>query len=344
MATQNYYDVLGVPKTATDAEIKKAFRSLSRKHHPDAGGDEEKFKQVNEAYQVLSDAKKRKEYDQFGQYFGQSGPGPGYGQSSGGGRSGGQHPGGTTYGGGYPGGGYPGGGFPGGGFPGGGFPGGGQYQEVNMEDIDLGDLFGGLFGNRGAGSRGGNFGGFGQGAQGPGRGQDYELETSISFDQAFKGTKIKVKTPAGGEMTVNVPAGATDGGKLRFRGKGGDGQRGGPKGDLYVKTKITPHPYFKRKGADVLVELPLSVDEAALGTTVPVPLPAGGKANLKVPAGTQEGKIFRMRGKGAPRLKGSGNGDLLVKANIVIPTAMSAEEKELLKQYASMRSGNVRKW
>jgi curved DNA-binding protein len=348
MATQNYYDVLGVSKTATEAEIKKAFRTLSRKHHPDAGGDEEKFKAINEAYQVLSDTKKRKEYDEFGQYFGQGGPGPGYGPGAGGagsaGRGGGQRPGGTTYGGGYPGGGFGGSGFPGGGGYGGGYPGGGQYQEVNMEDFDLGDLFGGLFGNRGAGPTGGNFGGFGQGAQGPGRGQDYELETSISFDQAFKGTKIKVKNPAGGEMTVNVPAGATDGGKLRFRGKGGSGARGGPKGDLYVKTKIAPHKFFKRDGANVEVDLPLTVDEAALGTTVTVPLPTGAKAKLKIPAGTQNGKTFRMRGKGAPKLKGSGNGDLMIKANIVVPTSMSSQEKELLKQFAATRSGSVRTW
>jgi len=340
MATQNYYDVLGVSKNATEAEIKKAFRNLARKHHPDAGGDEEKFKAINEAYEVLSDAKKRKEYDQFGQYFGPSGPGPGYGPNAGGTTSGRSSTGRTA--GGYPGGGYPGGGFPGGGFPGGGFPGGGQYQEVNMEDIDLGDLFGGLFG--GAGPRGGQFGGFGRGQQGPARGQDYELETNISFDQAFKGTKIKVKTPAGGEMTVNVPAGATDGGKLRFKGRGGAGERGGPKGDLYVKTRISPHQYFKRDGADVRLDMPLTVDEAALGTTVTVPLPGGAKANLKVPAGTQNGKIFRMRGKGAPKLKGSAHGDLLVKARIVVPKDMTQQQKDLLKEFAQSTTGKVRKW
>jgi len=334
MATQNYYDVLGVKKDASDAEIKKAFRALARKHHPDAGGDEEKFKSVNEAYEVLGDSKKRAEYDQFGQYFGQQGPPPGYGQS-------GSYGGRTTAGGGYPGGGYPGGGQdPFGGF--GGFSGGGQYQQVNMEDFDLGDIFGSMFG--GAGPAGGRFGGRGQGAQGPGRGQDYELETSISFDQAFKGTKIEVQTPDGGKMTVNVPAGATDGGKLRFKGKGGQGARGGPRGDLYVKTTITPHPYFKREGANVTLDMPLSIDEAALGTTVTTPLPSGTKAKLKVPAGTQDGKVFRMRGKGAPKLKGSGSGDLLVKARIAIPSKLTAEQKKALQEFASSSTGSVRKW
>jgi len=336
MATQNYYDVLGVSKTATDAEIKKAFRNLARKHHPDTGGDEEKFKQINEAYEVLSDEKKRKQYDQFGQYFGQQGPPPGYGRSQSRGSSGGA---GRAGGGGYPGG-DPFGGF--GGYPGGAGGAGGNYQDVNFDDIDLGDLFGSMFG--GAGPAGGRFGGRGRGAQGPGRGQDYELETTITFDQAFKGTKIKVNAPGGGEMTVNVPPGATDGGKLRFKGKGGSGERGGPKGDLYVKTKIQPHAYFKRDGANVTLDVPLSIDEAALGTTIQIPMPSGAKANLKIPAGTQEGKIFRMRGKGAPKLKGSGSGDLLIKARIDVPTKLTAAQKDLMKQFGSSRTGSVRKW
>jgi curved DNA-binding protein len=331
MATQNYYDVLGVSKDASDADIKKAFRNLARKHHPDAGGDEEKFKSINEAYDVLSDSKKRSEYDQFGQYFGQSGPPPGYGQGSGAGR-----PGGASYGGGYPGGGFSGGGFPGG------FPGGGQYTQVNMDDIDLGDIFGSMFG--GAGPQGGMFGGRGRGAQGPARGQDYELETSISFDQAFKGTKIEVQTPQGTKMTVNVPAGATNGGKLRFKGKGASGERGGPKGDLYVRTNIEPHSYFRRDGANVDLDMPLSIDEAALGTTVTIPVPDGSKAKLKVPAGTQDGKVFRMRGKGAPKLKGSGSGDLMVKAHIKVPTKLTAAQKEILTEFASSRTESIRKW
>jgi curved DNA-binding protein len=325
MATQNYYDVLGVKKDASEADIKKAFRNLARKHHPDAGGDEEKFKAINEAYEVLSDKKKRGEYDQFGQYFGQNGPPPG--GSSGYGAPGGYGAGGA-------------GGF--GGFPGGFGGAGTQYQQVNLEDIDLGDIFGTMFG--GAGPQGGMFGGRGRGSQGPARGQDYEIDTDISFDQALNGTKIKVQTPQGSEMTINVPAGASDGGKLRFKGKGGPGQRGGPAGDLYVKTHITAHPYFKREGANVLLDLPLAIDEAALGTSVTVPLPDGSKAKLKVPAGTQEGKVFRMRGKGAPKLKGSGSGDLLVKVRVEIPAKLTAAQKSILKDFALTRSDDVRKW
>lgn len=294
----NHYDTLGVKKTATDDEIKKAFRKLARKHHPDAGGSEDKFKSINEAYEILSDKDKRKQYDQYGQYFGEQGPPPGYGQS-------------------------PGGGSPYGGYSTGG---GGGYQQVDFGD--MGDLFGSMFGGSGGGFSG--FGGRGRSAV---RGQDLELNTTITFEQAFAGTTLSVQTGSGREMSVNVPAGATDGGKLRFRGKGEPGANGGPAGDLYVITKIAPHRIFKREGADVVLELPLTISEAALGATVSVPLPGGGKAKLKIPAGTQEEKIFRMKDKGAPKLKGGGHGSLKVKAKIIIPTALTPRQKELLQEF-----------
>ena len=304
MASKNYYDVLGVNKKASDDEIKKAFRKLARKHHPDAGGSEEKFKEVNDAYEVLSDSKKRAQYDQYGQYFGEQGPPPGYGAQGGAGGSGG---------------------FPGG-F--GGYSAGGQ--QVDFDLGDLGDIFGSMFGG---GSQGGQFGGFGGRGKSPMRGQDLQIETTISFDEAFNGTQLNLKTSGGRELKVNVPAGATDGGKLRFRGKGEPGVNGGPAGDVYVVTKIAPHKYYSREKADVILTLPLTIGEAALGTSVTIPLPDGSKAKLKIPAGTQEGKVFRMKGKGAPKLKGNGQGDLMVKAHIVIPTSLTKQQKELLEDF-----------
>lgn len=311
-STTNYYDVLGVKKDATQDEIKKAFRKLARKHHPDAGGSEEKFKSINEAYEILSDKDKRKQYDEYGQYFGQQGPPPGYG-AAGAGQGGA-------------------GGF-------GGFGGGGGYQQVDLGD--LGDIFGSMFGS---GTTGGRFGGFGRGQRGPQRGGDYQAETTISFEQAFSGTHIKLTTPDGREVDINIPAGATDGGKLRFKGKGAPGESGAPRGDLYVTTHITPHRHFKREGADVILTLPLSFAEAALGATITVPLPDGGKAKLTIPEGTQDGKVFRMAGKGAPKLKGTGNGDLKVKAHVVIPKSLTDEQKEILATYAEHDKTHHRSW
>lgn len=311
MASKNYYDILGVKKNASDSDIKKAFHKLARKHHPDAGGSEEKFKEINEAYEILSDKEKRSQYDQYGQYFGEQGPPPGYGQSSGGSHA-------------------QGGGFPGGGF--GGFGGQGQAGGGQQVDFDLGDLFGSMFG--GAGENGGRFSGFGNRGPSPMRGQDLQIETNISFEQAMSGTQVKVRTPQGREITVNVPAGATDGGKLRFRGKGEPGMNGGPAGDVYVITKIAPHKYYKRDKADVILTLPLDYAEAALGTSVTLPVPDGTKAKLKIPAGTQDGKIFRMKGKGAPKLKGGGKGDLKVKVHVVVPKSLTKQQKALLEEFS----------
>lgn len=311
MASKNYYDILGVKKSATDDEIKKAFRKLARKHHPDAGGDEDTFKSINEAYEILSDPKKRTQYDEYGQYFGEQGPPPGYGQSGGFGGAGA-------------------GGF-------GGYPGGTQYQQVDFDLGDLGDIFGSMFGG---GTSGGRFGGFGSRGKSPMRGQDLNADLDISFDQAFHGTSVKLQTASGRDLTVNVPAGATDGGKLRFRGRGEAGVNGGPAGDMYVVTRIKPHKYFSRDGADVIVEIPLSVSEAVAGTSVEVPLPGGGKAKLKIPAGTQEGKVFRLKGKGAPKLKGSGSGDLRARVKVVIPKKLSAKQLEKIEQaLADTQSG-----
>ena len=303
--TSNYYELLGVKKDATADEIKKAFRKLARKHHPDAGGDEEKFKQINEAYEVLSDTEKRTQYDQYGQYFGGGVP-PGHGA--------------------------------GGGRPGGGY---GGYSTVDAGGFgDLGDLFGSVFGGGGGGG-GGYGGGFGGRPQ-PHRGPDQEAKIELTFAEAFSGTSKALHSGSGGTVTVTVPPGATDGGKLRFKGKGGAGANGGPAGDLYVSTRIKRHPYFSRDGADVVVDLPVSFSEAVLGTEVRVPTPDGGKVKLKIPAGTQSGKVLRVRGKGAPQLKGSGTGDLNVRINVAVPVSLTDEQREALVHYAELSDDDVR--
>ncbi len=366
-ATKNYYDILGVKKDASADEIKKAFRRLARKHHPDAGGSEEKFKELNEAYEVLSDAEKRTQYDQYGQYFGGNVP-------------------------------------PGAGAPGGaGWPGGGgfSYQQVDLGD--LGDVFGSMFGGgfggatrtqgrqarrgrdltyeltldfdealegvstkvdvqrsetcatcKGSGAKPGtspttcpSCNGSGHVSQGQGLfgisrtcprcgGTGTVIEQPCTTCKG-KGRVVRVKP-----VTVNVPPGVTDGGKLRFKGKGEPGQAGGPAGDLYVVTHIRPHPYYTRDGADVVMELPVSIAEAALGTEVTIPVPGGGKVKLKVAPGAQDGKVHRISGKGAPKLRGKGKGDLKVRTKVVVPEELTAEQKELLNRFASSRDDDLR--
>jgi len=366
VAAKDYYETLGVPKSATADEIKKAYRRLARKHHPDAGGAEEKFKEIGEAYEVLSDKDKRAEYDQYGAYFGGNVP-PGAGGPSGAG-----------------------------GWPGG-APGGAGYDYTN---VDLGDLFGDMFGGGGMG------GGRGAGPSRPSaqRGRDLTYELSLTFDEALTGVSTKVdvqrtescptchgsgaapgtspttcpvcqgsghvaqgqglfsfsrpcprcsgsgkiiETPCQtcvgrGQVgkckpvTAQFPAGVTDGGKFRFMGKGESGVAGGPAGDLYVVTRIKPHPYFTRDGADVILEMPVTITEAALGAQLEVPTPEG-RVKLKVAPGTQDGKVYKLPGKGAPRLKGGGNGDMKVRVKLVVPKDLNAEQKELLKRFASSR-------
>lgn len=365
----NYYDILGVKKDATPDQIKKAFRKLARKHHPDVGGDEEKFKEINSAYETLSDTEKRAQYDQYGQYFGGNSPA---------GRAGPQRG-----------------------------PGGG-YQSVNMGDMgDLGDLFGSVFGGGMGGGRGrGARRAQKQPARGGDLQLDLDLSfeaafagtsTQIEVDRdescsACKGSGAKPGTSpvtcttcagsghvsegqgmfgfsrecprCGGSgsviespcatcrgtgavkkrvpVGVNVPAGATDGGKLRFKGKGASGSNGGPAGDLYVVTRIKPHPYFVREGADVLLELPVSYSEVALGAQITVPTPDGSKVKIKVPPGTKDGAMFRIKGKGAPRLKGAGSGDLKVKVRIDVPKQLTETQREALAALAAEQTEDLR--
>lgn len=370
---KDYYKVLGVEKSADEKAIKSAFRKLARRYHPDKNPDdkaaEEKFKEVNEAYEVLSDKEKRAVYDRGPEaFFGMGGPGgPGAG-----------------------------------GFPPGGFTfdfGEGAHDTASFGAFDdIFDLLGGGA-RRGAGRRAGGQRGadlayevnlsFDEALKGVNtklnvrkrstcptcRGSGAAQGTSattcpscggrgvVAQNQGFfslsrpcpkcggSGRVIEKPCPTcGGQgavletkpVTVKLPPGVNEGSKIRLAGKGEAGTGGGPAGDLYVVVHVTPHAFFKRKGADVSMDLPVTVDEAALGAEVPVPVPGGGKVTVKVPAGAESGKVLRVRGKGAPRLKGGGHGDLLVKIKVLTPTKLSAEQKELLKRFASSRGEDVR--
>ncbi|MDI9589910.1 MAG: DnaJ C-terminal domain-containing protein [Acidobacteriota bacterium] len=309
---QNYYDILGVKRDATQDDIKKAFRKLAAKYHPDTGGDETKFKEVSEAYTTLSDAQKRKEYDQLLMFGGI--PGADFGGS------GGRNRGGYTY-----------------------TSNGADWSDI-FENIRGGDgAFGGfdfstIFGGQpGGGAR----------SSRPTKGGDLTMTVEVTADEAFKGTQRKVTytIPSTGEkqtLTVKVPAGAIDGGKLRYRGRGEHGTNGGARGDLVITTRVEEHPLFKRDGADVRMELPVSAYEAALGATIDVPTPDGATCRLKVPAGTQDGKTFRFRDRGAPNVKRKGSkGALYVKVRVKVPTRLSAKEREALE---TLRDADVREY
>lgn len=300
MPNKNFYDILGVKRDATQDEIKRSFRKLAAKYHPDAGGDETKFKEVSEAYNTLSDAAKRKEYDQMLLFGGI--PGADFGGS------------------------------------------GGRGRYTTNVDVDWSSIFNNV---RGGGGDGNGFGGFdfssifGGGAGQANRtmrGEDLNVSIEIPFYDAFNGTtrKVTYRIPSTGEtqsITVKIPAGAVDGGKLRHHGYGEYGANGGERGDLVITTRVLDDALFKRDGADVRMDLPISIYEAALGASIEVPTPKGKKVRLKVPAGTQDGKTFRFRGEGAPDVRNKGaNGAMYVKIRVTVPTSLGPEERTKLTE------------
>lgn len=303
-ATPDYYKTLGVSRTASADEIKKAFRKLARTHHPDAGGDEQKFKEINEAYEVLSDDKKRQLYDQYGTANENQIP-----QGWGGNVNVGDI-----------------------------FGGAGSWSEI-LDSIRRGE---GAFGSW-------DFGGFG-GQPRARRGQDMNVTLNVTFDEAFQGAekRVTVRIPGKSEpdtFTVKIPAGAVDGGRLRFRGKGGLGENGGEAGDLLVTTKIAEHPYYTRDKADVVVALPVTVAEAALGAQIVVPAPDGTKVRVKVPAGTQDETVLTIRGKGAPDVQRKGSfGDLKIRVEVKTPTSMNEKQKQAMEDFLAATTEDVRKW
>ncbi len=366
-ATKDLYDVLGVKKSASADEIKKAYRKLARKYHPDANPDdpkaEERFKDISTAYEVLSDAEKRRQYDAGPQtFFGGGGPGSqGFDpRASGRGFGGGQ-------------------GF------------GGDFADL------FGNLFGGAMGSRGrrrpAAEAGQDLlvdvtlsfedalkgvttrlnvpktqqcptcGGSGA-APGTspvtcpvcqGRGVVSQSQGVFALSQPCprchgNGTIIETPCPTcqgtGVTQTVKkysvpIPAGVKDGTKLRLKGKGGAGVRGGRPGDLFVVIHVEDSPLYDRRGSDLLIDVPVSLSEAALGTTVPVPTP-NGRVALKIPAGVNTGTMLRIKGKGAPKVGDQGRGDLLARVHVTTPKNLSPEERELLERFAELHQEDPR--
>ena len=302
---KDYYESLGVPRTASDADIKKAFRKLAREFHPDVAKDkkkaEEKFKEINEAYEVLSDKDKRQKYDQLGADW-KSGaefrPPPGYG------------------------------GFPGGQSFRGGRPTGNGSQEFEFGGTGFSSFFEQLFGSRMGG--GGQPGGFG--AQEP-QSRDVEGDILVSLDEAKSGSvrTVTVRHAGGADSNqVKIPAGITEGQKLRIAGRGENG------GDLYLRVKLAKHPDFEVEGHNLVHELELAPWEAALGAEISVPT-LDGRVSIKIPAGTASGKKLRVRGRGLGK-----EGDLIVATKIVVPEKVSAAEKKLWEQLAQESKFNPR--
>ncbi|TMK88606.1 MAG: molecular chaperone DnaJ [Actinobacteria bacterium] len=369
---KDYYKVLGVPETATDKEIRRAYRKLAKEHHPDSNpGHEETFKEISAAYDVLSDDEKRTAYDEvrrLGPMAGGFGPG----------------------------------GFGAGG-PGAG-PGGFTFTTEDVGDLGgLGDLFGNLFGG------GGGMGGRRRGQTvGPRRGDDLETELHLSFLDAVNGVTTTVNLTSevgchtchgsgaapgtmpvvcpmcGGrgavednqgpfsfsrpcprcsgrgtivespcptckgsgverrprQVKVRIPAGVDDGQRIRLKGRGGAGRNGGPPGDLYVVVHVAPHELFKRTGKDLLLTVPVTFPEAALGAEIKVPTLDGGPVTLRIPAGTRSGRTFRVKGRGVPLSKGAG--DLLVTTEVAVPAKLTAEQREAVETLAETTKASPR--
>ncbi|MDN3294329.1 DnaJ C-terminal domain-containing protein [Streptomyces ficellus] len=335
MATTNrdYYDVLGVSRNASTEEIQRAYRGLARRWHPDLNKDpgaEERFKEISEAYEVLSDPENRKRYDRYGHAWQQvredasAGPGGPFG-AGGGQRVYVNTGGGPGFGSGF-GTGFGGGDLGGdrGGDLGGGFGG-----------MDVEDLLSGLFG--GAGGRVGGRAGGRAGPGGFGRmpGADQEAEITLGVEDAYAGgrRRITLNTAAGPRSyEVNIPAGVTDGQRIRLAGQGGSGSGGGPAGDLYLNVRLAPHPRYRVDGRDITVDLPVTPWEAALGASVPVETP-GGTARVDLPPGSSSGRKLRLRGRGMPNPRG-GAGDLYAEVKIMVPAGLTPTERDLFERLA----------
>jgi curved DNA-binding protein len=306
---KDYYDTLGVSRSATDKEIKASYRKLARQHHPDANkgnkASEEKFKEIGEAYEVLKDQQKRRRYDALGANYKAGAdfrPPPEYGQN-------------------------PGFAFDFGNFAGGNAP--------------FSDFFEMLFGQNFAGVSQG-MGGAAGAAAAQKRRFDQEAEIELSVEELAKGTTRTLQITEPGAKTrtleVKIPAGIRAGSKVRVSGEGGKSM-GGP-GDLYLKVRVKPHPYFTIDGDNLLCEVSLTPAQAVIGGDATVTT-LDGPIRIRIPAGTQNGRLLRLRGRGLPKLKGDVKGDQLVRAKIVIPNTVSAQEKVLYEQLAALEKEKV---
>lgn len=307
---KDFYAVLGVPKDADAATLKKAYRKLAREMHPDHNpGDakaEARFKDVGEAYAVLSDPEQRGQYDQLRQMAG------GARFTSGGrGANGGFE---DVF----------------GGMFGGGAPGGGRVRYSSGQPGGAGfeDLLGGLFGNGGGA-------GF-SGGRGPQQGADLSATVTMPFRQAVEGSQVSLNVE-GRTVNARIPAGVRDGQKIRLRGKGRPGTAGAPGGDLVVTVNVTPHPVFSLDGENLRLTVPVAFDEAALGATIEVPTLDGSTVRVKVPEGTPSGRVLRVKGRGVQAAKGAG--DLLVTVQVVVPQRLSAAAREAVQAFGIATSG-----
>jgi molecular chaperone DnaJ len=312
MASQDWFDkdfyaVLGVTKDVSEADLKKTYRKLARQHHPDSNaGDakaEARFKEISEAYAVLNDKDMRAEYDQM------RAMGSGARFTSGGaGANGGFDD---------------------------IFRGFGRGARANQSDFD--DILGGLFGgNSRFGNPSGGFGGFG----GPTKGGDITANTTLDFLTAIRGDTVGLKMQDGREVKVKIPAGVSDGQKIRLKGKGQQSPDGGESGDLVITVAVRPHPVFEREGLNLRVDLPVTFAEAALGATIEVPTLEGDTVKLRIPAGTPSGRVLRVKGRGVTTPKGTG--DLLAEVVIAVPDNLPTPAIDALEAFAKLMPDNPR--
>lgn len=309
MASQDWFDkdfyaVLGVSKNITDAELKKTYRKLARQYHPDSNpGDakaEAKFKEISEAHSVLSDPETRKEYDQI------RAMGSGARFSAGGnGQAGGFE---DVF--------------------GGMFNGGGGSRRTAPPQGGFDDILGGLFGN---GTFGQSSGGF-RGAAGPTRGRDLVASTALDFITAINGDTITLQPAGGKSIKVKIPAGVSDGQKIRLKEKGEQSPDGGETGDLVLTVTVRKHPVFEREGLNLRVDVPVTFVEATLGATIEVPTLGGDPVRLRVAPGTPSGRVLRVKGRGVTTSKGVG--DLLANVQVAVPSHLSSAALAALEDFA----------
>jgi curved DNA-binding protein len=312
VAFRDYYEVLGVPRDASEDDIRSAYRTLARKYHPDVNKDpeaEDRFKEISEAYEVLRDPEKRQRYDRLGPNWkagqdvsGEAGFGGGFGGPN------------------------------------------GDYGDVRVEfgtggfgGGEFSDFFEGLFGARGRGRRTAGFRGFEGFAT---RGADQEAEIELSLEEAARGGRRKISLGDGRDYEVNIPPGVRDGQRIRLAGQGSPGVSGGPPGDLFLRARIRPHPRFRLEGRDIYVDLPVTPWEAVLGATVEVPT-LDGTSRVKVPPGSSTGRKLRLRGEGFPGPRG-GHGDFYAVIKIEVPRRPTPEERELFERLAQVSRFNPR--
>ncbi len=320
MASQDWFDkdfykVLGVSKDVSPAELKKAYRKLARKYHPDSNpgnpASEAKFKEISEAHSVIGDPAQRKEYDAVRAMGGGARfTAPGGGAGSGGGQAGGFD---DVF--------------------GGMFGGGARQQGYSYEQGGYDDLLGGLF------NRGGSGGGFGsssggyRGYGGPTRGRDVIASTTIDFITATHGDQITLQTQDGRSIKVKIPAGVADGQKIKLRGQGQHSPDGGEAGDIVLTVSVRKHPVFERDGLNLRVSVPVTFVEATLGATIEVPTLGGPPVKLRIAPGTPSGRILRVKGRGVVTPKGTG--DLLAEVQVAVPSHLSKDAEAKLEAFAA---------